>query len=62
MRRPAQPSPSAALRRQAESFAEFAAGAPCRGATADDAIAALTAAEQVSAAIPAMASEGWQGT
>ena len=45
-----------ALRRQAEGFAEFAAGAPCAGATADDAIAALTAAEQVTAAIPAMAS------
>ena len=44
-----------ALRRQAESFAEFAAGAPCAGATADDAVAALTAAEQVTAAIPAMA-------
>jgi myo-inositol 2-dehydrogenase / D-chiro-inositol 1-dehydrogenase len=40
-----------ALRRQAESFAEFAAGAPCAGATADDAIAALTAAEQVTAAM-----------
>jgi len=45
-----------ALRRQAESFAEFAAGGPCRGATAADAVAALTAAEQVTAAIPAMAS------
>ncbi len=44
-----------ALRRQAESFAEFAAGAPCQGATAEDAVAALTAAEQVTAAIPAMA-------
>ena len=43
-----------ALRRQAESFAEFAAGAPCAGATAGDAVAALTAAEQVTAAIPAM--------
>ena len=43
-----------ALRRQAESFAEFAAGAPCAGATADDAVAALTAAEQVSAAISAL--------
>jgi myo-inositol 2-dehydrogenase / D-chiro-inositol 1-dehydrogenase len=40
-----------ALRRQAESFAEFAAGAPCAGATADDAAAALTAAEQVTAAV-----------
>ncbi len=44
-----------ALRRQAESFAEFAGGAPCQGATAQDAVAALTAAEQVTAAIPAMA-------
>ena len=44
-----------ALRRQAESFAEFAAGGPSRGATAADAVAALTAAEQVTAAIPAMA-------
>jgi myo-inositol 2-dehydrogenase / D-chiro-inositol 1-dehydrogenase len=40
-----------ALRRQAESFAEFAAGAPCQGATADDAVAALTTAEQVAAAM-----------
>jgi myo-inositol 2-dehydrogenase / D-chiro-inositol 1-dehydrogenase len=47
----------AALRAQAESFASFAAGGPCEGATAADAVAALTAAEQVSAAIPAM-SEG----
>jgi myo-inositol 2-dehydrogenase / D-chiro-inositol 1-dehydrogenase len=45
-----------ALRRQAEGFAEFAAGAPCPGATADDAITTLTAAEQVTAAIPSMAS------
>ena len=44
-----------ALRRQAESFAGFARGAPCAGATADDAIAALAAAEQVTAAIPEMA-------
>jgi len=43
-----------ALRRQAENFADFAGGAPCEGATAADAIAALTAAEQVTAAIPAM--------
>ena len=43
-----------ALRRQAESFAEFALGAPCAGATADDAVAALTAAEQVTSAIPAL--------
>ncbi len=40
-----------ALRLQAESFAEFAAGAPCAGATADDAVAALAAAEQVAAAM-----------
>jgi myo-inositol 2-dehydrogenase/D-chiro-inositol 1-dehydrogenase len=44
-----------ALRRQAESFAAFAAGqGPCEGATADDAVAALAAAEQVTAAIPAL--------
>jgi myo-inositol 2-dehydrogenase/D-chiro-inositol 1-dehydrogenase len=42
-----------ALRAQAESFALFAAGGPCQGATAADAIAALTAAERVTAAIPA---------
>jgi myo-inositol 2-dehydrogenase / D-chiro-inositol 1-dehydrogenase len=47
-----------ALRRQAESFAGFAAGAACEGATADDAIAALTAAEQVTAAIPALRGTG----
>jgi myo-inositol 2-dehydrogenase / D-chiro-inositol 1-dehydrogenase len=40
-----------ALRRPAESFAGFAAGAHCAGATADDAVAALTAAEQVTAAM-----------
>jgi myo-inositol 2-dehydrogenase / D-chiro-inositol 1-dehydrogenase len=43
-----------ALRRQAESFASFAQGGPCQGATSDDAVAALVAAEQVTAAIPAM--------
>jgi myo-inositol 2-dehydrogenase/D-chiro-inositol 1-dehydrogenase len=43
-----------ALRAQAESFASFAAGGPCEGATAADAIAALTAAEQVTAAIPVL--------
>ena len=47
-----------ALRRQAESFARLAAGAACEGATADDAIAALTAAEQVTAAIPALRGTG----
>jgi myo-inositol 2-dehydrogenase/D-chiro-inositol 1-dehydrogenase len=43
----------AALRAQAESFASFAADGPCQGATAADAIAALAAAERVTAAIPA---------
>jgi myo-inositol 2-dehydrogenase / D-chiro-inositol 1-dehydrogenase len=42
-----------ALRLQAESFASFAEGGPCEGATAADAIAALAAAEQVTAAIAA---------
>jgi myo-inositol 2-dehydrogenase/D-chiro-inositol 1-dehydrogenase len=43
-----------ALRRQAESFAAYAAGhGPCEGATAGDAVAALAAAEQVTAAITA---------
>ena len=42
----------AALRAQAESFASYAAGGPCEGATIDDAVAALAAAEQVTAAIP----------
>ena len=35
-----------ALRRQAESFASFVQGGPCQGATADDAVAALVAAER----------------
>jgi myo-inositol 2-dehydrogenase / D-chiro-inositol 1-dehydrogenase len=43
-----------ALRRQAESFASFAAGGPCEGARADDAVAALVAAERVTAAVPAL--------
>ena len=43
-----------ALRRQAESFASFATGGPCEGATAADAIAALAAAELVSSRIPAL--------
>src|SRR5579864_9011955 len=43
-----------ALRCQAESFAAFAGGGPCEGATAADAIAALAAAEQVTAVIPAL--------
>jgi myo-inositol 2-dehydrogenase/D-chiro-inositol 1-dehydrogenase len=44
----------AALRLQAESFAEFATGAPCTGATGADAIAALDAATRAAAAIPAL--------
>jgi myo-inositol 2-dehydrogenase/D-chiro-inositol 1-dehydrogenase len=40
-----------AVRRQAESFAAFARGGPCEGATGADAIAALEAAEQAGAAI-----------
>ena len=40
-----------AVRLQAESFAAFARGSPCEGATGADAIAALEAAEQASAAI-----------
>jgi myo-inositol 2-dehydrogenase/D-chiro-inositol 1-dehydrogenase len=48
-----------ALRRQAESFASFAEGGPCEGATADDAIAALSAAEWVNVAIRAGASGGF---
>ncbi len=43
-----------ALRRQAESFASYAAGGPCEGATACDAVAALAAAELVSSRIPAL--------
>ena len=41
----------AAVRRQAESFAAFARGGPCEGATGADAVAALEAAEQAGAAI-----------
>jgi myo-inositol 2-dehydrogenase / D-chiro-inositol 1-dehydrogenase len=44
----------AALRLQAESFADFAAGGPCEGAAADDAIAALDAAQRAAAAMPAL--------
>jgi myo-inositol 2-dehydrogenase/D-chiro-inositol 1-dehydrogenase len=43
----------AALRLQAESFASFASGGPCTGATGADAIAALDAATRAGAAIPA---------
>jgi myo-inositol 2-dehydrogenase/D-chiro-inositol 1-dehydrogenase len=47
-----------ALRLQAEDFARYARGADCSGATAADAVAALSAAEQVSAAIPAISGSG----
>ena len=40
-----------AVRLQAESFAAFAGGGPCEGATGADAIAALDAAERAGAAI-----------
>jgi myo-inositol 2-dehydrogenase / D-chiro-inositol 1-dehydrogenase len=46
-----------ALRAQAESFASFAAGGRCEGATAADAIAALAVAERVTAAIPVMSTD-----
>jgi myo-inositol 2-dehydrogenase/D-chiro-inositol 1-dehydrogenase len=44
-----------AVRRQAESFAAFARGGPCEGATGADAIAVLDAAERAGAAIGALA-------
>jgi len=44
----------AALRLQAESFAGFASGGACTGATGTDAIAALDAATRAGAAIPAL--------
>ena len=44
----------AALRLQAESFADFASGGPCTGATEADAVAALDAATGAGAAIPAL--------
>ena len=50
-----------ALRRQAEEFARYARGADCSGATAADAVAALRAAEQVTAAIPAISGSGLPG-
>jgi myo-inositol 2-dehydrogenase/D-chiro-inositol 1-dehydrogenase len=46
-----------ALRLQAESFADFASGGPCAGATGADAVAALDAATRATAAVPAMSSE-----
>ena len=42
-----------ALRRQASAFAEYAGGAPLRGASVDDAIAALQAASTSSAQVSA---------
>ena len=45
-----------AVRLQAESFAAFARGGPCDGATGADAIAALDAAERAGAALPALTS------
>ena len=44
----------AALREQAESFADFASGGACTGATGADATAALDAATRAFAAVPAM--------
>jgi myo-inositol 2-dehydrogenase/D-chiro-inositol 1-dehydrogenase len=44
----------AALRLQAESFAGFASGGPCTGATGADAVAALDAATRAGAAIAAL--------
>ena len=43
-----------AVRLQAESFAAFASGGPCEGATGADAIAAMDAAQRAAAAIPAL--------
>jgi myo-inositol 2-dehydrogenase/D-chiro-inositol 1-dehydrogenase len=48
----------AALRLQAESFAGFASGGPCTGASGADAIAALDAATRAGAAIPALSTGG----
>ena len=45
----------AALRAQAEGFADFASGGTCTGATGSAAIAALSAATRAGAAVPAMA-------
>ncbi len=47
-----------ALRRQATAFAEFARGAPCRGASVDDAIAALEAARSSSTQVALGAATG----
>jgi len=47
-----------ALALQAESFAAFARGGPCAGATGADAIAALAAAERAGADVPALSGAG----
>jgi len=47
-----------ALRRQAGSFAAFARGGPCEGATGADAMAALDAAERAGADAPALSGAG----
>ena len=47
-----------ALQLQADEFARYARGADCSGATAADAVAALVAAEQVTAAIPDISGSG----
>ena len=46
-----------AVRLQAESFAAYARGGSCQGATGADAVAALEAAEQAGAAIPALSGD-----
>lgn len=46
------------LREQAVEFARYASGAACTGASAADAVAALAAAEQATAAIPALTGAG----
>jgi myo-inositol 2-dehydrogenase / D-chiro-inositol 1-dehydrogenase len=51
----------AALRRQAESFADFASGGTCAGATGADAIAALDAAARAGAAIPVLSGDADAG-
>ena len=47
-----------ALRLQAESFAAFSRGGRCEGATGADAVAALAAAEQAGADVPALSGAG----
>jgi myo-inositol 2-dehydrogenase / D-chiro-inositol 1-dehydrogenase len=49
----------AALREQAESFADYASGGACAGATGSDAIAALKAAARATEAVPAMSADYW---